>query len=229
MNQDEFLGSEYDNSPDLMGVHGFLAGLAKLPKEQQAEYTKRMMRSKRIVLIPNSSRIEMEGKSFLLPKEIGDGLIKKRLQMADTRFYIVKDIAGKNTIDIFQGTDNKAVGLGNLANQKLEKDNWFILSASVVRTAVNVDKETATFGEPANYVTNGEYELEAGQKKLIGLMSADCFDTRNTRLPFGYYKYESVKIIEPQVEIKMPFKFAYPAPAQSWIRVTFIGTSVIPY
>lgn len=230
MNSDELLGGEYDNSPDLMGVEGFLAGLARLPKEKQAEYTKKMMRNKKIVLVENSSRIEMEGKAFLLPKEIGDGLIKKRLQMADTRFYVVKDIAGKNSIDIFQGTDNKAVGLGNLANQKLEKDNWFLLSAARVLTAVNVDKESANFGEPATYLTNGEWELEAGQKKIIGLMSSDCFDTRNrTDRQIGTYKFDSVKIIEPQVEIKMPFKFSYPAPAQSWIRVGFIGTSIIPY
>ncbi len=228
MAQDEFLGGEYD-TPNLMSVQGFLAGLARVPREKQAEYTQRMMRSKRIVLVENSSRIEMEGKSFLLPKEIVDGLVNKRLQMADTRFYIVKDVANKNTIDIFQGTDNKAVGLGNLANQKLEKDNWFILSAARVLSAINADKETAVFGEPAPYITNGEYELESGQKKLIGLMSADCFDTRNTQRPFGFHKYDSVKMIEPQVEIKMPFKFAYAAPPQSWIRVVFIGTSIIPF
>lgn len=230
MNSDELLGGEYDNAPDLMGVEGFLSGLAKLPKEKQAEYAKKMMRSKKVVLVENSSRIEMEGKAFLLPKEIGDGLIKKRLQMADTRFYVIKDIAGKNTIDIFQGTDNKAVGLGNLANQKLEKDNWFLLSGARVLTAVNVDKESATFGEPANYVINGEWELESGQKKVIGLMAADCFDTRNrTDRQIGTYKFDSVKIIEPQVEIKMPMKFSYAAPAQSWVKIVFIGTSVIPY
>jgi len=230
MNSDELLGGEYDNAPDIMGVEGFLAGLAKLPKEKQAEYTKKMMRSKKVVLVENSSRIEMEGKAFLLPAAIGDGLIKKRLQMADTRFYIIKDIAGKNVIDMLQGTDNKGVGLGNLANQKLEKDNWFLLSGARVLTAVNVDKETANYGEPATYVTNGEWELEAGQKKIIGLMSADCFDTRNrTDRQIGTYKFESVKIIEPQVEIKLPFKFAFPAPPQSWIKLVFIGTSVIPY
>ncbi len=230
MNNEELLGGEYDNAPDLMGVEGFLAGLAKLPKEKQAEYTKKMMRSKKVVLVENSSRIEMEGKSFLLPKEIGDGLMKKRLQMADTRFYIIKDIGGKSTIDITQGTDNKAVGLGNLANQKLEKDNWFLLSAIRVLTAASPDKESAQFGEPGFFVTNGEWELEAGQKKVIGLMSADCFDTRgNTQKQYGYYKLHSTKIIEPQVEIKMPFKFAYAAPPTSWIKVVFIGTSVIPY
>lgn len=187
-------------------------------------------KTRKIVLLENNSRIEMESKLGFLPKEIRDGLDRKRLQLADTFFYIIKDISNKSTIDILQGTDNKGVGLGNLANQKLEKDNWFLLSAMRVRTAVGPDKESADFGHPANYVTNGELEFEAGQKKLIGLSSAEIFDTRNrTDIPSGFKKFDSVKIIEPQVEVKLPFKFAYAAPAQSWIRVTFYGTSVIPY
>jgi hypothetical protein len=33
-----------------------------------------------------------------LPKEIRDGLLNKRLQLADTRFYVVKDIISMNQI-----------------------------------------------------------------------------------------------------------------------------------
>lgn len=187
-------------------------------------------KTRKIVLLQNNSRIEMESKLTFLPNEIRSGLDKKRLQLADTRFYIVKDVAQKSTIDVFQGTDNKSVALGNVANQKLEKDNWFLLSAIRMLYAVSGQgKERANFSLLPEFIMNGEFELEAGQKKLIGLMGNEAFDTTNTKLQVGLYKFDSVKIIEPQVEIKLPVKFATSAPADAFLKVIFIGQSVIPY
>jgi hypothetical protein len=235
MERDEFLGAEYDNTADLMGIdvnsaQDLLGQIARLPKDKQASALKKMMGGKK-GYTGGSSRLEMEQKFALLPKEIRDGLLNKRLQLADTRLYIVKDIAGKNTIDVFQGTDNKGVGLGNIANQKLEKDNWFIISAvRMLYASSAVGSLKADFGVCPPEIINGEFELEAGQKKLVGLISCEAFDTRTkTNVQVGFYKLESTKIIEPQVEIKMPVKFAAPAEASSFLKVVFIGTSVIPF
>jgi len=235
MEQDEFLGSEYDNIADLMGIDtdggGDLLGrIARLPKDRQAAALKRLMRPS-VTVGDNSSRKELEKKFAQLPKEIRDGLMKKRLQLVDTRFYIVKDIAGKQNIDVFQGTDNKNVGLGNIANQKLEKDNWFIVSAiRMLYAESGTGKESADFNVLPPVVINGEFELEAGQKKIVGLITNEVFDTRNkTDVSIGFYKLESTKIIEPQVEIKMPVKFAAAANPNSFLKVVFIGTSVVPF
>ena len=240
MDNEELLGSEYNNLTDLMGIdtdhfNNLLGRIARLPKEKQAAAVRSVMNKPAMTISGHSSRSEMEMRFAQLPKEIRDGLIKKRLQLADTRFYIVKEIGGKTQIDIFQGTDAKNVGLANLANQKLEKDNWFILSAIRMNYAVFAAdakefKERADFTHIVPIIRNGEFELEAGNKKLIGLMSNDAFDTRErTDLPIGQYKIESTKIIEPQVEIKMPVKFAAGADPNTLLRVVFIGTSVIPY
>lgn len=234
MESDEFLGGEYDNTADLMGIDtnsaaDLLGRLAKLPKEKQAGALRKIMGGKGGG--GNSSRAEMERKFSQLPKEIKDGLLKKRLQLVDTRFYIIKDIAGKTTIDMFQGTDNKNVGLGNVANQKLEKDNWFILAAirGLYGVAV-ISREKTDFGIFPPEIMNGEFELEAGQKKIFGLTTNEIFDTKGrTDVPAGYYKIESTKIIEPQVEIKMPIKFAAAAEINTFIKIVFIGTSVIPF
>jgi hypothetical protein len=229
----EELGGEYDNSTDLMGINigeDLLGLLAKLPKEKQAAVANSIVNGKRM-RIGGGSRAEMEAKFKQLPKEIRDGLLNKRLQLADTRFYIVKDIAAKSQIDMWQGTDQKNVGLGNLANQKLEKDNWFIISAIRMLYAVNADgKEKADFNICPPEILNGEFELEAGQKKVFGPTTNELFDSRNrTTIPVGFYKIESTKIIEPQVEIKMPVKFTAAAAANAWLKVVFIGTSVIPF
>jgi hypothetical protein len=123
------------------------------------------------------------------------------------------------------------VGLGNLANQKLEKDNWFIISSIRMLYGVNlISREKTDFGLCPPEIINGEFELEAGQKKIFGLTTNEIFDTKNrTDIPVGYYKLESTKIIEPQVEIKMPVKFAAAAEISTLLKVVFIGTSVIPF
>lgn len=236
MEQDEFLGSEYENIADLMGIDtdggGDLLGrIARLPKDRQGAALRRLMRPPSVTVGDNNSRKELEKKFAQLPREIKEGLIKKRLQLVDTRFYIVKDIAGKLTIDVFQGTDNKNVGLGNIANQKLEKDNWFIVSAiRMLYGESPAGKESADFTTLPPVILNGEFELEAGQKKIVGLITNEVFDTRNkTDVSIGYYKLDSTKIIEPQVEIKMPVKFALAANPNSFLKVVFIGTSVVPF
>lgn len=231
------LEGEYSNNADLLGADegaDLLGRISRLPKDQQGKALKQIMKRGGSGYGNGSSRAELEQRFSQLPKEIRDGLLNKRLQLADTRFYVVKDIQAKNTIDVFQGTDQKGVGLGNLANQKLEKDNWFILFAIRMLYAENPiasgGGNTADFTEIHPIVRNGEFELEAGNKKLIGLQECSCFDTRNRHdLPIGYYRLESTKIIEPQVEIKMPIKFSTVANANALLRVSFIGTSVIPF
>lgn len=234
-NLKSILEGEYDNTYPLLGINTdgmqeLLGKIARLPKDQQSKVIRNIMGKRKAPTGFGNSRHEMETKLDQLPKEILDGLVNKRLQLCDTRFYVIKEISTKNSIDIFQGTDVKSVGGGNLANQRLEKDNWLLLFAATMRYAeAPLSKERADFTHIPPAIRNGEWELEAGNKKLIGLNDNTCFDTRETRLPIGYYPFESCKIIEPQVEIKMPVKFAAQAEINSFLRVGFLGTSVIPF
>ncbi len=232
MTTEELLGSEYDNVSELMGtgdLGAVLSAVSRLPKEQHGPMLKKLFSDGNDE--PDSSRKEIQKRFRQLPKDIREGLLKQRLQLADTRFYVVKDISAKNTIDMVQGTDNKAVGLGNLANAKLEKDNWFILSALRLTYAQSAGGMfVADFTHLPASIRNGEFELEAGNKKLVGLTTNDSFETvGRTDMQIGYYKLDSVKVIEPQVEIKMPVKFAASAEATTFLKVVFIGTSVIPF
>ena len=228
------LEGEYNNSADLLGADDgaeLLGRISKLPKDQQGKALKNLLKRGGGGYGNGTSRHEIEQRFSQLPDVIRQGLINKRLQLSDTRFYVVKDIAGKNSIDIFQGTDQKGVGLGNLANQKLEKDNWFILYAIRMTYAENAGgKESADFTHIHPVVRNGEFELEAGNKKIISTTENSCFDTKDRQdIQVGFYKLENAKIIEPQTEIKMPVKFAAAANANAFLKVVFVGTSVIPF
>ena len=118
-----------------------------------------------------------------------------------------------------------------MSNQKLEKDNWFIMYAIIMRFAINpTGPLDADFTHIAPIIRNGEFELEAGNKKLIGLTDNTVFDTRDRHdIPIGFYKLENTKILEPQTEIKMPVKFAAATGVTTFMRVEIVGTSVIPF
>jgi hypothetical protein len=234
---ERIVDSEYNNVTDLMGldvdnVRDLLGKIQALTPIKQTKVVRALSKPKPVFAADgDNSRVEMEMKFGLLPKEIREGLLKKRLQLAESRLYVVKDISAVKSIDIYQGTDNKNVALANLANAKTEKDYWFILSAVRIQYATGVASQNdADFGVIPYFIRNGEFEMEVGNKKLFGLTDNDYFDTRNmTGVQTGYYKIKNTKLIEPQVEIKMPMKFSAAAPAQSWLKVTLIGTAVIPY
>ncbi len=227
---------EFDNNADLMGIdtsgNDLLGKISKLPKEEQSAAIKNILRNRDGKgAASETSRQEMERQFRQLPKEIREGLLNKRLQLGDGRYYVVKDIATKNNIDVLTGTDQKSVGLGSIANQKLDKDWWFSIFAILMRYAESATGYgTADFTHIPPIIRNGEFEFEAGNKKLIGLMSNSAFDTRDRHdIQIGYYKLDNRKLIEPQVEIKMPVKFTASAVATSFLRVELIGTTVMPY
>lgn len=227
---------EYYNNADLMGIdvdnaNELLGRINTLPPQKKAAAIKNLVKpASHAALTTGNSRLELESKFAQLPPEIRKELLSKRLQIVDTRFFVVKDITGKSSMDMFQGTDNKNVALGNIANSKLEKDNWFLLSAIQLQYGEGKEKELAEFGIIPPIIRNGEYELEAGNKKLIGLTDLEGFNTTGRNdIATGYYKLTNTKIIEPQVEIKMPLKFTKTVELNSFLKVTFIGSSIIPF
>ncbi len=233
---ENIMESEFNNVMTLAGIdtetsQGLLGAIKKLPPAQRVKAMQKVVSNTPITL-QRGSRHEMEIRFGQLPEDIRKGLLSKRLQLVDQRFYVVKEITSKSSIDAIQGTDQKNVGLANLANGKLEKDNWFLLCGLKAAYAVSDTKEAADFGLIPPFIRNGEVELEAGTKKILpSSFDAEIFNTKDrTDIEIGSFKLENAKIIEPQVEIKMPFKFATGAGSTvCWLRVTFIGTSVIPF
>ncbi len=236
MNEVEMLlDGEFGNVGELFGIetdtfNSLLGAIKKLPPAKRYKAAKKLLQGQTITL-QRGSRYEMEMRFGQLPEDVRMGLLKKRLQLVDQRFYVVKEVTSKSSIDMFIGTDQKATGLASIANSKLEKDNWFLLAGLKTAYAVSPTKEAADFYLIPPFIRNGDFELEAGGKKILPQIDAEIFNTRDRQdVEVCSFKLENAKVIEPQVEIKMPFKFATAAAATvCWMRVTFIGTSVIPF
>jgi hypothetical protein len=236
MNEYEMIvNSEFGNVLELAGVNtdeynSLIGAIKKMPPAKRLQAAKKLVNNVPITL-QRGSRYEMEIRFGQLPDDIKTGLLKKRLQLVDRRFYVVKEITSKQSVDVFVGTDQKAVGLANIANSKLEKDNWFLVCGIKAAYGIAATKEAADFGIIPPVVRNGEVEFTAGAKAILPPTDGEIFNTTNrSNIEIGSYKLENAKIIEPQVEIKMPFKFAAALPATvCWLKVTLIGTSVDPY
>jgi hypothetical protein len=206
-----------------------LGELTMLPASTQAAWLKKIG-GRQGTNDVSGSRGELMKRIALLPADIQNGLLTKRLQLADTRFYQVKSVAGLKTIKMFENTDNKKAGLGNIANAKLEKDNYFILTGIILLTGVDPEKAHVAFDLIPDVIRNGEFQFEVNTKKMVGQIDNEVFNTagRNDVLK-GFYKLDNPKMVEPQVDIALNVDFADVAAANTWMKAVLVGSSVIPY
>lgn len=155
------------------------------------------------------SRAEMEKHFSELPQHIKDGLVKGDLRLADTIIYSRK-IVNSKTVKMFETQDVKAVGLRNISNAKLPKNQALLVSGifllvGVVNTpdAVNDDKIiAASYGKIEDFpaLANGEFTLKANKKIILTDVDNAIFKTaNNNQLPIGYYKLANPRVIQDDI------------------------------
>jgi hypothetical protein len=203
---------EYNNS-------GALVGLDAVDQEELLGALKRMnpiQRARTMNKLANGSggsrgsRAEMEKHFSELPQHIKDGLLKGELRLADTVIYSIKPVNSK-TIKMFETQDDKEVGLRNISNAKLPKNQALLVSGIYVLAAVPVDTtKDKVIG--ANYVglegfasiSNGEFSLKANKKIIMPETVNTVFKTANmTNVPLGYYKLANPRMIQDDLLIEV--------------------------
>lgn len=223
-----------DNDLGLAAIHmvndGQLLGLDGLSAPQVVRQVKKMAQRNN-ALQDKGARAEMLARVDQLPDDIKKALLNKRLHIADKTFYSIKTLtAGNKTLKVFENQDTKTVGQRNIANAKLEKDMWFLLSAIVVLLDPT--------GAPSQYTAasaltrdflDGEYTLKVGKKTLLDSESLQVFGSTQDNQPQGYYKLTNPKFIEPQLEIEMTIELATAFAANTDVKVLFIGAATLPY
>lgn len=156
------------------------------------------------------SRAEMEKHFAELPSYIKDGLSKGDLRLADTVIYSIKLVNSK-TIKLFETQDDKQIGLRNISNAKLPKNQALLVSGVVLLAGTsadaNVDSIMATnFTSLETFpgLATGETDLKANKKQIFPETSNVVFKTANFHnIPLGYYKLANPRLILDDILIEL--------------------------
>lgn len=206
--------NEYNNAGALLGLDGadheeLLGALKEMDPLQRMKVMNKLAGGSNA---SKGSRAEMEKHFGELPQHIKTGLAKGELRLADTIIYSRK-IVNSKTIKMFETQDVKAIGLRNISNAKLPKNQALLVSgifllAGVVTGEGNVtdDKVVAmpyTKLEDFPSIANGEFTLKANKKIILGDVCNCVFKTaNNTQIPIGYYKLANPRVIQDDVQLE---------------------------
>jgi hypothetical protein len=203
---------EYNNAGALLGLDAIdneelLGALRKMNPIQRAKVMTKLATSP---VASKGSRAEMEKHFGELPLHIKEGLSKGDLRLADTIIYSIKPVASK-TIKIFETQDDKEIGLRNISNAKLPKNQVMLVSGIILLAGVSADatkdKIIATNYDKIESIpalANGEFALKSNKKQIVPDTSNNVFKTNNLHLvPMGYYKLANPRLVHDDVLLEM--------------------------
>src|SRR5687767_14320545 len=166
---------EYNNVGALFGLDG-LEGDELLGALKQMNPIKRQRAINKLTNTGGASRgsrAEMEKHLGELPAHIKAGLKSGDLRLADTVIYSIKPVSSK-TIKLFETQDDKEIGLRNISNAKLPKNQAFLVSGIYLLAGVSADatkdKIIATEYkglENFHAIANGEFSLKCNKKAIV--------------------------------------------------------------
>src|SRR6478735_7951807 len=193
---------EYNNQGALLGLDGaddaeLLGALRRMNPIQRMKTMNKMTNT------PSSkgSRAEMEKFFGELPPHIKEGLVRGELRLADSTIYSIKPVSSK-TIKMFETQDDKEIGLRNISNAKLPKNQAFLVSGIFLLAGTSADntkdKIIATNFkglEDFPAIANGEFNLKSNKKQIVPETGNMVFKTANYRhVPLGYYKLANPRL-----------------------------------
>jgi hypothetical protein len=203
---------EYNNVGALFGLDG-LDGDEFLGALKRMNPIKRQRTINKLANTGGSSRgsrAEMEKHFAELPQHIKEGIAKGELRLADTVIYSVK-IVGSKTVKLFETQDDKEIGLRNVSNAKLPKNQAMLVSGIVLLAGnsadLTKDKIMATpFAgiEAFPSIANGEFSLKSNKKQIVPETSNNVFKTNNMHnVPVGYYKLANPRLIHDDILMEL--------------------------
>jgi hypothetical protein len=202
---------EYNNSGALLGLDGveqeeFLGALKRMNPVQRMRVINKMAGG---VPASKGSRAEMEKHFNELPAHIKQGLLNNELRLADTIIYSRKKVSSK-TIKLFETQDVKEIGMRNISNAKLQKNQALLVSGIFLLVGVAADTTeekamSARYDKVEDYpsIANGEFTLKANKKIILNEVENSVFKTANNHnLPIGYYKLSNPRLIHDDIQIE---------------------------
>jgi len=230
---------EYNNQGALLGLEGVddaeLLGL--LRKMNPVQRLRMVSKLSNTGSPSKGSRAEMEKFFGELPAHIKEALVKGELRLADSIIYSIKPVNSK-TIKLFETQDDKEIGLRNLSNAKLPKNQAFLVSGIMLLagTAADASKDKII---STNYkgledfpaLANGEFSLKSNKKQIVPETSNSVFKTTNYhQVPLGYYKLANPRLIHDDVLIEMTIELGTTdgIPQNTYVYAAMHGTLTTP-
>ncbi len=202
---------EYNNAGALLGLDAvdneeLLGALRRMNPIQRMRTLNKLASG---VPASKGSRAEMEKHFHELPQHIKDGLMKGELRLADTVIYSIKAVNSK-TIKMFETQDDKEVGLRNISNAKLPKNQALLVSGIFLLAGVPADlTKDKIIGakydgiEDFAALANGEFSLKSNKKIIMPETVNTIFKTKGmTTVPVGYYKLANSRLIHDDILIE---------------------------
>jgi hypothetical protein len=230
---------EYNNQGALLGMDG-LEGDELLGALRRMNPIKRQRTINRLSNTGGASkgsRGEMEKHFGELPPSIKEALVRGDLRLADTTIYSIKAVSSK-TIKLFETQDDKEIGLRNVSNAKLPKNQALLVSGIylLAGTAADSTKDkiiATNFKGLEDFaaIANGEFSLKSNKKQIVPETSNAVFKTVNYRqVPLGYYKLANPRLIHDDVLIEMTIELGSTEgiPANTFIYAGLHGTITTP-
>lgn len=230
---------EYNNAGALLGLDALeneelMGALQKMNPIQRVNVMKKLSTP---APASKGSRAEMEKHFAELPAHIREGLKKGELRLADTIIYSIKPASSK-TIKIFETQDDKEIGLRNISNAKLPKNQAMLVSGIILLAGVAADatkdKIIATnyaAVETIPAIANGEVSLKANKKLIVPDTSNNVFKTTGYGIvPVGYYKLANPRLIHDDVLVEMTLELGTldGIAANTYIFAALHGTITTP-
>lgn len=183
------------------------------------------------------SRAEMEKFFGELPPSIKEALVKGDLRLADTMIYSIKPVNSK-TIKMWETQDDREVGLRNISNAKLPKNQALLVSGVILLAATSADPSkdkviAADYKGLENFpaLLNGEFNLKYNKRQIVPETSNYIFRTQNYNyVPLGYYKLSNPRLIVDDVLIELTIELGTTEgiPQNTFIYAGLHGTITTP-
>ncbi len=232
---------EYNNAGALLGgINGVFDNeevMGALRRMNPINRQRAINRLTNVGIPSRGSRAEMEKHFGELPPHIREGLAKGDLRLADTIIYSVKPVTSK-TVKLFETQDVREIGLRNVSNAKLPKNQALLVSGIILLVGTSADatddKVMATNFDKLEAVpalSNGEFNLKANKKQIVPETSCSVFKTSNSHVTLlGYYKLHNPRLIQDDILIEATIELGTQTgiPANTYVYCGLHGTITTP-
>ena len=230
---------EYNNAGGLIGIDGMDDPelLGALKRMNPLKRQKAINRLTSPAAASKGSRAEMEKHFNELPDHIKEAIARGELRLADFTLYSRKFITSK-TIKMFETQDDKQVGISNISNAKLQKNQVLMVSGIYLLAGVAQDNSkdkmmSASLNSVSNFpaIDAGEFSLKANKKQIVPDTSCHVFNTYNyNNVPLGFYKLANPRLIADDLLIEFTVELGTmdAIPPNAFLFVGLHGTVTTP-